>query len=165
MRLEHLCDMELAYHGAFVLSQPYESLEGAGFGMGAGVVSGDRLAGTVRWVNHPRRRSDGSMLLDAHAVITTEEGCDILCTWQGRAASPGASGQGGTRERPTGARMAEPGEAKRPFGLGQQVLAALFEAEDARYQWLNQTVCVAEGRLHPETLRLQLRIYACLSDL
>ena len=139
MRLEHLCDMELAYQGAFVLSQPYGSLEGAGFGMGAGVVSGDRLAGTVRWVNHPRRRSDGSMLLDAHAVITTEEGCDILCSWQGRAASPGAS--------------------------GRQALAVFFEAEDARYQWLNQTVCVAEGRLHPETLRLQLRIYACLSDL
>lgn len=146
MRLEHVCDMELAYQGAFVLSQPYGSLEGAGFGIGAGVVSGDRLAGTVRWVNHPRRRSDGSMLLDAHAVITTEEGCDILCSWQGRAASPGAS-------RP-------------PLAAGgTQVLAALFEAEDARYHWLNQLVCVAEGHLHPETLRLQLRIYACLSDL
>lgn len=144
MRLEHVCDMELAYQGAFVLSQPYGSLEGVGFGMGAGIVSGDRLAGTVRWVNHPRRRSDGSMLLDAHAVITTEDGCDILCSWQGRAASPGASGQG---------------------RMGQQVLAALFEAEDARYHWLNQIVCVAEGRLHPETLRLQLRMYACLSDL
>ena len=144
MRLEHVCDMELAYQGAFVLSQPYGSLEGAGFGVGAGVVSGDRLAGKVRWVNHPRRRSDGSMLLDAHAVITTEEGCDILCSWQGRAASPGASGQG---------------------RQGQQMLAAFFEAEDARYHWLNQIVCIAEGRLHSETLRLQLRIYACLSDL
>jgi hypothetical protein len=154
MRLEHVCDMELAYQGAFVLSQPYGSLEGAGFGIGAGVVSGDRLAGTVRWVNHPRRRSDGSMLLDAHAVITTEEGCDILCTWQGRAASPGASRPpltaGGTPPLTAG---------------GRQVLAALFEAEDARYHWLNQMVCIAEGHLHPETLRLQLRIYACLSDL
>ena len=64
--------------------------------------------------------------------------------------------------------MAEPGEAKRPFPegrVGRQVLAALFEAEDPRYHWLNQMVCVAEGHLHPETLRLQLRIYACLSDL
>ncbi len=140
MRLEHLCDMELSYQGAFTLVQPYGSQEGAGFGIGTGVASGEQVAGTVRWVNHPRRRSDGVTLPAAHAVILTEDGGEILCSWQGRT---------------------QPGVGQ----WGSQVLAALFETEDPRYQWLNQAVCVAEGRLHPETLHLQLRIYACVPDL
>jgi hypothetical protein len=143
MLLEHVCDMELAYEGAFTLVQPYESQEGAGFGVGTGTVSGDRLAGQVRWVNHPRCRSDRAMLAQAHGRITTEEGVDILFSWQGRAAPRGAG-----QPRP-----------------GRQVLAALFEAEDARYQWLNHLVCVAEGRLHPDTFRLELRIYACVPEM
>jgi hypothetical protein len=142
MRLEHVCDMELAYEGAFTLVQPYQSQEGAGFGVGTGLASGARLAGQVRWVSHPRRRSDRTMLAQAHGRITTEEGVEILFSWQGRVL-------------PTGA------EQRRQ---GRQVLAALFEAEDARYHWLNQLVCIAEGRLHPETLLLELRIYACVPD-
>jgi hypothetical protein len=143
MRLEHVCDMELAYEGAFTLVQPYQSQEGAGFGVGAGLASGARLAGQVRWVNHPRRRSDQTMLVQAHGRITTEEGVEILFSWQGRA-MPGGSGK--------------PRQSR-------QVLAALFEAEDARYQWLNHLVCIAEGRLHPETYRLELRIYACIPEI
>jgi len=143
MRLEHVCDMELSYQGAFTLVQPYGGQEGAGFGIGTGVASGEQVSGTVRWAHHPRRRSDGTHLIDAHAVITTEEGCEIVCAWRGRAL-PGAGGDG---------------------FQGVYILAALFEAEDARYQWLNQAVCIAEGRHHPETLRLQLRFYACVPDI
>jgi hypothetical protein len=142
MRLEHVCDMELAYEGAFTLVQPYQSQEGAGFGVGTGRASGARLAGQVRWVNHPRRRSDKTMLAQAHGRVMTEEGVEILFSWQGRAKPEGA---GKLRQ-------------------SRQVLAALFEADDAHYQWLNQLVCIAEGRLHPETLRLELRIYACIPD-
>jgi hypothetical protein len=141
MRLEHVCDMELTYAGAFTLVQPYGSQEGSGFGVGTGSVSGAQLAGHVRRVSHPRWRSDRVLLAQAHGLITTEEGAEILFSWQGRATPSGVGQQ-----------------------QGQQVLAALFEAEDARYQWLNHLVCIAEGRLHPETLRLELRIYACISD-
>lgn len=141
VRLEHVCDMELAYQGVFTLVQPYSGQEGAGFGVGTGIVSGEQMSGTVRWSHHPRRRSDGTLLLDAHAVITTEEGCHILCAWQGR-----------TR---TGSGPAQ----------GISILAAFFEAEDDAYQWLNQTICIAEGKHDPETLRLQLRFYACIPDL
>jgi hypothetical protein len=143
MRLEHLCDMELAYQGVFTLVQPYGSQEGAGFGIGTGLASGEQVSGTVRWVHHPLRRSDGTLLVDAHAVITTDEGCEIVCSWRGR-----------TR----------PGAAKESV-QGVYVLTALFEAEEERYQWLNQTVCIAEGRHHPETLRLELRFYACFPDM
>lgn len=140
MRLEHVCDMELAYQGVFTLVQPYRSQEGGGFGFGTGVVSGDQLSGTVRWSHHPRRRSDGTLALDAHAVITTEEGSEIICAWQGRT---------------------KPGSGP---GQGISILAAFFEAEDAAYHWLNQAVCIAEGKHHPETMRLQLRFYACVPD-
>lgn len=142
MRLEHVCDMELAYQGVFTLVQPYGSQEGAGFGLGTGLVSGEQMSGTVRWAHHPQRRSDGTLLVDAHAVITTDEGCEIVCSWRGRSQSDAGKGF-----------------------QSIYVLTALFEAEEERYQWLNRTVCIAEGRHHPETLRLQLRFYACLPEL
>jgi hypothetical protein len=143
MRLEHLCDMELGYQGGFTLIQPYASEEGTGFGTGEGMVSGDQLAGRIRWVNHPQRRSDGAMLADAHGVITTDEGVPVLFTLRGRTVAGQTS----------------------PNWQSQQLLSAFFEAEDERYGWLNTALCIAEGRLNPETLRLQLRVYACISDL
>src|SRR5260370_33344574 len=99
MRLEHVCDMELAYVGAFTLVQPYGGQEGAGFGVGTGLGSGDRLAGEVRWVNHPRRRSDRAMLAEAHGLITTEERVEILFSWRGRATPAGGSGWNQRRDR------------------------------------------------------------------
>ena len=143
MRLEHLCDMELGYQGGFTLIQPYASEEGAGFGAGEGMASGDRLAGRIRWVNHPQRRSDGVMLPNVHGVITTAEGAPILFTLRGRT---------------IGAQTALGRQS-------QQVLSALFEAEDERYRWLNTTLCIAEGRQNLETLRFQFHIYACFSEL
>ena len=143
MRLEHLCDMELGYQGGFTLIQPYASEEGTGFGTGEGMASGDQLAGRIRWVNHPVRRSDGVMLPNVHGVITTGEGVPILFTMQGRTMST----------QTTQGRQ------------GQHLLTALFEAEDERYRWLNTTLCIAEGWQNPETLRFQFHVYTCLSDL
>ncbi|HEY7349300.1 MAG TPA: DUF3237 family protein [Ktedonobacterales bacterium] len=142
MRLEHLCDMELGYQGGFTLIQPYASEEGTGFGTGEGIASGDQLAGRIRWVNHPQRRSDGVMLPNAHGVITTGDGAPILFTLQGRTM----------------------GTQTTLSWQGQHLLTALFEAEDERYRWLNTTLCIAEGRQNPETMRFQLHIYTCLSD-
>jgi hypothetical protein len=143
MRLEHLCDMEQGCQGGLKLIQPYASEEGTGFGVGEGLVSGDLLAMRIRWVNHPQRRSDGAILADAHGVITTGEGVPILCTLRGRTVA-GQTGNPAHR---------------------QHLLSAFFEAEEERHGWLNTAVCIAEGQFNPETLRLQLRIYACISDL
>ena len=142
MRLEHLCDMELTYQGGFTLVQPYSGEEGAGFGIGEGRVSGAHLAGRVRWANHPRRRSDGTMLADAAGVILTEEGVPILFSLQGLTI-PLQVGAGGRR---------------------WHLLTTRFEAEAEPYRWMNQTLCIAEGSIHPETLQLQLRIYACVDE-
>ena len=90
MQLEYICDMELVYReeplfGAkFLLVRPYGGEEGTGYGEGDGNVTGPRIQGSLRWVNHPHRRSDGTMLPDAHGVIVTHDNAEIMFTLQGR---------------------------------------------------------------------------------
>ncbi|MBC8159753.1 MAG: hypothetical protein H7Z42_00925, partial [Roseiflexaceae bacterium] len=48
---------------------------------------------------------------------------------------------------------------------GKQLLSVLFEAEAEAYRWLNATLCVLEGLIDGERLRMRARIYACRSDL
>jgi hypothetical protein len=145
MQLEHICDMELVYreepfyHGKFLLVRPYDGEEGTGYGEGDGRVTGPRLHGSVRWVNHPHRRSDGTMLPDAHGVILTEDNAVILFTLQGRTVFE--------------------------QNQGRQLLSVLFEAEAESYRWLNETFCVLEGLIDSERLQMRARVYACRSDL
>jgi hypothetical protein len=79
MQLEFICDMDLAYReepltgGKFLLVRPYGGEEGTAYGEGDGTITGPRLQGTLRWVNHPHRRSDGIMLPDAHGIIVTQD--------------------------------------------------------------------------------------------
>src|SRR5690349_598768 len=116
MRLEHLCDMELAYREEslyqrkFVLIRPYGGEEGAGYGEGDGRVTGERLRGLLRWVNHPHRRSDQVMLPDAHGCIRTDDRADVVFTLHGRTVFSA--------------------------GQGRQLLSVIFESEDERYGWL-----------------------------
>jgi len=42
------------------------------------------MAGQVRWVNHPRRRSDGRMLPDASGIVQTDDGARVMFRMQGR---------------------------------------------------------------------------------
>jgi hypothetical protein len=145
MRLEHVCDMELAYREeplygrGLVLVRPYGGEEGAGYGEGDGHVTGERLRGPLRWVNHPHRRSDRVMLPDAHGCIWTDDGAAVLFTLQGRTVFSGDQ--------------------------GRQLLSVLFEADDARYQWLNDTFCILEGAYDRTTMTMRARVYACVSDL
>lgn len=148
MRLTHLCDMALTFEADPVLVRPYGGEEGTAFGSGGGTVSGERVRGTVRWVNHPHRRSDGVMLPDMHGAITTDDGATILFVQQGRTVfGPTAEGV-----------------------VGNQVLWVLFETADARYRWLNDSVCVQEGKVHPQIAQGrghlgQARIYTCVNEL
>jgi hypothetical protein len=120
MQIDYLCDMELAYQRNLVLVCPYGGEEGSAYGEGDGTVTGPRLQGKLRWVNHPHRRSDGVMLPDAHGVIMTEDGAAILFTLQGRMVF--AQGQ------------------------GQQLLTVLFETETEAYRWLNSSSQRRTGR-------------------
>jgi hypothetical protein len=103
------------------------------------LVTGKRLQGKVRLTNHPRRRSDGVMLPDAHGVIRTADGAIVLFTLHGRTVF--------VKER------------------GRQLLAAIFESSDNRYTWLNNTFCVLEGAFDPSTMSMRARLYSCVSDL
>jgi hypothetical protein len=137
--------MELVYRQApgleatLLLVRPYGGEEGTGYGEGDGMVIGPRLGGTVRWVNHPHRRSDGAMVPDAHGVILTHDGATVMFSLQGLTFFE--------------------------EGIGKQLLHALFEAEDERYQWLNGAVCVIEGVIDAERLAMRARIYACQHEL
>ena len=145
MQLEYICDMELVYRqeplyaGKFMLVRPYGGEEGTGYGEGDGSVSGPRIQGSLRWVNHAHRRSDGAMLPDAHGVIVTHDHALIMFTLQGRTVFEQAQ--------------------------GKQLLSVIFEAEAEPYRWLNATFCVLEGLIDGERLRMRARVYACRSDL
>jgi hypothetical protein len=141
MRLEHVCDMDLAYQevpgigGKVHLIRPYGTEEGSGYGEGDGTVAGPRMEGRLRWVNHPHRRSDGVFLPNAHGLIRTDDGATILFSFQGRTFSEG--------------------------GKGKQLLVVTFEAEDERYRWLNRSLCVLEGLVDGQRLAMRSRVYAC----
>ena len=145
MQLEFICDVELAYReepltGAkFQLVRPYGGEEGKGYGEDDGTVTGPRLQGHLRWVNHPHRRNDDIMLPDAHGIIVTNDHAVIMFTLQGRTFFE--------------------------EGLGKQLLSILFEAEAEPYRWLYTTLCVLEGLIDSEQLTMRARVYACQSDL
>jgi hypothetical protein len=143
MRLEPLCAMDLEYVGGFHLATPYGSESGAGWGVGVGQVTGERLSGTAQWSNHPERRGDGTMLPNARGVITAEDGAEILFSLAGRTVWLDRDGE----------------------HVGRQLLMTLFESGHERYSWLNNTVCVAEGVIDPERLTVHLEVDLCLSGL
>lgn len=147
MRLTYLCDIELVSEGTPTLARPYGGEEGTGFGEGSGRVSGERLSGTLRFANYPHRRSDGVMLPDLRGAIATKDGASILFTMRGR----------------TAFRRTDQGP------LGCQMVWTLFETEDQRYRWLNDELCVMEGKVVVEQGRPVMvgraRVYVCENEL
>lgn len=145
MRLEPLCELEIAYREEsaygrkFVLVRPYGSDEGLGYGEGDGTVMGERIKGHLRWVNHPCRRSDGVMLPNLDGVITTDDGSLVMFALEGRTVFNNET--------------------------GGQLLMATFSAEDERYRWLNNTFCVLEGVINGEALTMSAKVYQCINEL
>ena len=143
MYLEHLCDFELAYRqtpildSTYVIVQPYNTEEGTGYGEGDGKAFGPKLNGKVRFVNHPHRRSDGTMLPDAHGVLLTDDGAILLFHIEGRTTFMG--------------------------DRGKQLLLVLFETEAEHYKWLNTALCVLEGVIEAPLMRM--RGYVCIQEL
>jgi hypothetical protein len=143
MRLDYLCDLELAhqegpvYGGLNVLVRPYGSEEGTAYGEGGGFVRGN-IQGKARWVNNAHRRSDSTMLPDTRGVIVTDDGAAVMFCLQGRTVFEGS--------------------------VGKQVLTISFEAEDERYRWLNQAVCVAEGLVSIPSFAMRARVYRCVHE-
>lgn len=146
VRLEPLCTFEWSYDadgrvsGGYVLLQPFGGDDGVGYGEGRGTVTGDRLAGTCVWSNDPRRRGDGRMLPNVHGLIVTDDGAEVLF-------------------RLTGITVFD------NEGRGGQNLSGTFTAEDQRYVWVNDLVCVAEGVIVPAQNTIDIRVYAAINEL
>jgi hypothetical protein len=146
VRLEPVCTFEWAYEaegrvsGGYVVLRPFGGDDGAGYGEGRGTVAGERLAGTCVWSNHPQRRGDGRMLPDVHGLIVTDDGAEVLFRLNGVTVFD-------------------------TEGRGGQNLVGTFTAEDERYAWLNDLVCVAEGVIVPAKNTIDIRVYAAVNEL
>ena len=136
MRLSHLCTLNLSYVGEFHLVRPYGNEAGAGWGVGEGTVTGERLSGTVQWSNHPARRGDGTMLPSVRGVIRTPDDAEVMIEMSGRTVFDGP-------------------------GTGHQLLFTVFESGHPSYTWLNDVVCVAEGRIDTETIESRIDVQLC----
>jgi hypothetical protein len=64
LRLDKLCSLEFRYLDFHFLS-PRGTRAGRGWGIGEGIVSGERLSATIKWSNHPSLRCDGVALPDS----------------------------------------------------------------------------------------------------
>ena len=143
MKLDLLCGMELRYSGDFHLARPYGNEAGTGWGVGDGVVTGERLAGTTQWSNQPTRRGDGVMLPNARGIIATSDDAEVLFDLTGRTVFVERNGE----------------------EVGRQLLTVLFESEHGRYTWLNNTVCVGDGVIDPVALTARIDIFTLTSEL
>ena len=142
MKLNLLCKMELRYSGDFHLARPYGNEAGTGWGIGDGVVTGDRLAGTTQWSNQPTRRGDGVMQPNARGVIATADDAEVIFDLTGRTVFLERNGE----------------------EVGRQLLTVLFESEDDRYTWLNNTVCVGDGLIDPIALTARIDVFTLTSE-
>ena len=145
VRLEPLCTFDWTYDEdvrlkapGYALISPYSSDEGIAYGEGRGTSSG-LIAGGVVWSNYPHRRTDGRMLPNVRGLITTDDGASILFQLRGRTI------------------FAE-GDPS-----GRQNLVGWFEADDERYRWLNDIVCIAEGRIADDGMHI--RVYSAVHEL
>ena len=144
MRLEEISvfrwtydeDVRLPAPG-YALISAYDGEEGIGYGEGRGTATG-RVEGSVVWSNYPRRRSDGRMLPNVRGLVRTDDGASILFELRGRTIFEGD----------------EP---------GRQNLVGWFESDDARYRWLNDVVCIAEGLI--TDAGMEIHIYAGVHEL
>ena len=143
MRLEELCVLELQYVGDFYYVSPCAGESGVGWGRGEGTATGDRLSGTVQWSNHPNGRGDGAMQPATRGVISTPEDAIVMFDFTGRTLF-----------------VEQDGDI-----VGRQLLMTLFESDHDGYRWLNDTVCMTEGRIDPVQKVMRAQVYLCVPEL
>ena len=93
MKLIPLFDGELRFDETTEVAFPSHGQDGdwLGYVEGDGAVSGERLAGELRWTNHPRRRADGTWLPRFEGAIKTDDSAEILFAIQGAAVNNSGS--------------------------------------------------------------------------
>jgi hypothetical protein len=114
----------------YAIVSAYGSQEGIAYGEGRGTATG-RVEGSVVWSNYPRRRTDGRMLPNLRGLITTTDGASILFELRGRTIFEGDD-------------------------PGRQNLVGWLESDHESYGWLNDVVCIAEGRIGDGGMEIHL---------
>lgn len=105
-----------------------------------GDFNGERLRGTVRpggddWITI---REDGATMLDARAVLETDDGALVGLSWTGIRHGPADVMQ----------RIARGGEVDPSDYYFRSIFT--FETSDDRYEWLNRVIAPATGRRSAE---------------
>lgn len=145
MRLEPLFSMSVRYtHRTYIGPiAGRDGSEGILWALREGAVDGDRIRGTYRACNHPRRRTDDVNVPDVHGVITTDDGADVYFELHGLG-------------------VPEPGQP------GRRVTgSATYRTAAPRYSWLNTVVSAVEGLYKQEpdgTLVGDFRVYECVNE-
>ncbi|MGE0483931.1 MAG: DUF3237 domain-containing protein [Gammaproteobacteria bacterium] len=117
-----------------------------------GAFEGPRLKGTIRragcadWLT----LADGHGHLDVRATFETDDGAFIYVEYRG------------VVELTDAAQKALAGEGETEFGEGYFVTAPRMQTGDPRYAWVNNLVCVAQGRLRAG--RVEYRVFAVVND-
>lgn len=146
MRLEYLCDMQPAFNESPVQTRPFGGEEGTLFALGSGTVTGERLRGMARCVNHAHRRNDGVMLPNINGIITTDDNAAIVFHMHGL--TPWLQTPHGPK--------------------GDQVSWIGFETDAEQYCWLNNVRCVLEGAVQLVPRRGAsgpTRVYICVNEM
>ena len=141
MRLDHLAELDVQYTTDLLIVQPYGTGEGTGLGEGIGTLSGERINGTFKWSNLAHRRSDGNILGHHRGLVETDDGASLILTMQTRLIFLDDRTKAG------------------------QNLWMWFEAEEERYRWLNDVLCIGEGRLDLLSLKGHIRAFVCINEL
>jgi hypothetical protein len=114
---------------------------------GDGVAVGDRLAGGLRWTNHPRRRADGTWLPSFEGVLKTNDAAE-------RSSLPSTAT---TRVSPT------PSSTSTAPPWPALTLAASAPA----YRWVNHVFAVIEADVRPnaDPEHWRLRAFECVNEI
>lgn len=151
MKLEHLMDYHLDLGAALdVGAGPYGKrliVETTG-----GRFDGARLSGTIRaaggadWLT----MCEDYAHMDVRATLETADGAVIYAEYVGRS------------ELAPSTLAALAGEGETAYGENEMFTSWRFQTGDTRYRWINNLVCVGEGRLAPG--RVEYRVYAVVND-
>jgi len=107
-------------------------------------LRGTLIAGSADWM---LIRKDGVMVIDARTMLHTDDGATIHMTYGGRAVFP--ADMLSDLRNPTRRHLLDPGRYY--FRT-----TPLFETGTPAYAWLNDIVCVANGRLTEQGLEYQV---------
>lgn len=132
-------ELEPLFEGRFV----FENVEGdhfaaygeagdlVGYVTGNGEIAGERLRGTLRFANSPRRRADGTWLPDITGLIRTDD--DVMIRFHTSGYNWSTSDD--------------------PFEyVHRKIVGALtFQTAGDKYRWLNTTFALLEADEYAET--------------